>query len=129
MPTRRNPPKLLASAVAYYSSTKDGTYRMVARVFRVGEATVSRTLRRYRETGSVEMPEPVYAPKNKIDLDWLRARIMALTDARLREYAASVAKERGIAVSISCVHNCMEAIGFTHMKKRLSQGKGMPSNC
>ena len=102
MPTPRIPPKLLASAVAYYSSTKDATYRMVARIFGVGEATISRALRRYPETGSVDMPEPAYAPRNNIDLDWLRARVMAYPDALLREHAAAFAEERGIAVSISC---------------------------
>ena len=50
--------------------------------------------------------------RNKIGFDWLRARVMAHTDALLREHAAAFAEERGIAVSISCVHNCMEAIGF-----------------
>ena len=116
MPTRRISPKLFESLVAFYTRTKDATYRMVASIFGVGEATVSRELRRYRETGSVEMPESVYAPRNKIDLDWLRARVMAHPDALLREHAAAFAEERGIVVSTSCVHNGMEAIGFTHKK-------------
>ena len=65
MSTRRILSELLERAVAFYTSTRDATYRMGARIFGVGEATVSRALRRYRETGSEGMPEPVYAQQDR----------------------------------------------------------------
>ena len=54
-----------------------------------------------------------------LDLDWLRARVVAHPDALLREHSAAFAEERGITVSISCVQNGMDAIGFTHKKKEV----------
>ena len=66
-----------------YLSQKSGTYEQTAVLFRIGEATVSRLLRRQRETGDV-----LYKPKGgnnprRVDLAWLREHLQALPDARL----------------------------------------------
>ncbi|MBW2733654.1 MAG: helix-turn-helix domain-containing protein, partial [Deltaproteobacteria bacterium] len=46
--------ELRRSLVEAYNSGLSGTYTETATLFRVGRATVSRLLRRYRETGDVK---------------------------------------------------------------------------
>src|SRR5580704_4252706 len=69
--------------VEAYQSKRSGTYAATAALFGVGEATVSRNLRRYRETGDV-----AYKPKGgnnprRVDLEWLRGHLAREPDARL----------------------------------------------
>jgi transposase len=118
MPTPLISRDLRNRIVAHYEKTLEATYKSTAERFTVGEATVNRILRVHRETGDV-MPAPrPKKPKNKVDLEWLRAHAAAHPDARLKDRAEAFATERGITVSISSVYYAMVAIGFTHKKKR-----------
>lgn len=64
------------------------------------------------------MPAPrPKKPKNKVDLEWLRARVLAHPDARLKDHAEAFAKERGVSVSLAAVYYAMVALGFTHKKR------------
>src|ERR1700691_4643746 len=89
-------------------------YEKTAEHFSVGRASISRILRVHRETGEV-MPAPKpKKPKNKIDLEWLRAHAEAHPDARLKDRAETFKAERGVSLSVTSVHYAMAAIGFTH---------------
>ena len=68
-----------------YLSGRSGNYVQTAEMFGVGEATVSRLLRRYRETGDVQNKPKGGNNPRKVDLDWLRAHADAFPDATLEE--------------------------------------------
>ena len=118
MPTPWISRDLRERIVAHYDKANDATYKSTAERFSVGEATVNRILRVHRETGDVMPPPRAKKPKNKVDLEWLRAHAQSNPDARLKDRAAAFQTERGIKVSIAAVYYAMVAIGFTHKKKR-----------
>src|SRR5579863_7967416 len=106
--------------VEAYRSKKSGTYAETAALFGVGEATVSRNLRRYRETGDV-----IYKPKGgnnprRVDLEWLRQDLMAHPDARLVDRIEAWKAHSGQGVSIGAMWLAVRACGWTHKKKRWS---------
>ncbi len=108
--------------VRSYREGLSGCYKQTALLFGVGEATVSRLLRRYRETGSV-------APKRrggnypaKIDLDWLRRHTESEPDARLCDRVVALEAENGIHVTTQSMSRAMRKIGWTHKKRRRSRG-------
>jgi transposase len=119
MPTPRISEDLRIRIVEYYSKNPTATYKSTAELFGVGEASVNRFLRVFRETGGVSQPPPSPPPKNKVDLAWLRARVLADPNARLKDHAQAYLEEKGITVSIPCVYNAMVAIGMTHKKKEI----------
>lgn len=55
--------------VQAYRSKQSGTYAAMAALFGVGEATVSRLLRQFRETGDVEYRLKGGNNPRRIDLD------------------------------------------------------------
>lgn len=127
MPTPWLSKDLRKRIVAHYEGTEGATYESTAETFQVGRASVSRILRLYRETGNL-MPAPKpKKPKNKIDLEWLRAHALAHPDARLKDRAADFLAARGVAVSITSVHHGMRAIGFTHKKRPSMRRSVTPS--
>ena len=129
MPTPWISRDLRERIVAHYESSPAATYKSTGERFSVGEATVNRILRVVRETGDV-MPAPrPKKPKNKVDLEWLRAHAEAYPDARLKDRAEAFKAERGVTVSIAGVYYAMVAIGFTHKKKRSSPRSETPSEC
>src|SRR5882757_99910 len=104
--------------VAAYRSKKSGTYAATAALFGVGEATVSRLLRRHRETGDV-----FYKPKGgnnprRVDLEWLRRDLAANPDARLVDRIEAWKAYSGQGVSIGAMWLAVRACGWTHKKKR-----------
>jgi transposase len=106
--------------VAAYRSKKSGTYAATAELFGVGEATVSRLLRRFRETGDVQ-----YKPKGgnnprRVDLDWLREHLAANPDARLVDRIEAWKAHSGKGVSVGAMYLAVRACGWTHKKKRWS---------
>ena len=117
-------PDLRTQIVEHYTNDRTATYRSTAERFRVGEASVSRILRCYRETGQVMPPLPQRESRRKIDLVWLRDRVLANPDARLRDHANAFLHERGISVSVVAVHYAMIAIGFTKKKGNLRERAG-----
>ena len=117
MPTPWISRDLRKRVVEHYKKVPNATYKSTAAHFSVGEASVSRILRVHRETGDVLPAPKPKKPKNKIDLDWLRAHAQAHPDARLKDCAEAFKAERGISVSVSAVYYAMVAIEFTHKKR------------
>lgn len=104
--------------VAAYRSGQSGTYEQTALLFGVGEATVSRVLRRYRETGDVlNKPRGGNNPR-RVDLAWLRRHAEGHPDARLIDRVEAWAESGGVRVHVSTMSLAMRAIGWTHKKKR-----------
>lgn len=106
--------------VAAYRSKKSGTYAATAALFGVGEATVSRLLRRHRETGDV-----LYKPKGgnnprRVDLEWLQQDLAANPDSRLVDRIEAWKARSGQGVSIGAMWLAVRACGWTHKKKRWS---------
>ena len=104
--------------VAAYTSGLSGSYEQTAELFGVGRATVSRLLRRYRETGDVK-PLPIGGNyPRQLDLDWLLDHAQRVPDARLIDRIDAWEAESGRRVSSSTMSKAMRKIGWTH-KKRL----------
>jgi len=102
--------------VEAYGSGLSGTYEATAKLFGVGRASVSRLLRRHRETGEVKA-NPVggnYPPR--IDLDWLRKHAQGHPDARLIDRIEAWEKVSGRRVASSSMSTAMKKIGWTHKK-------------
>ena len=103
--------------VKAYNSGRCKTYEETADLFGVGRATVSRLLRRQRETGDVEaLPVGGNYPR-QIALDWLREHADKEPDARLVDRVDAWEKVSGRRVATSTMSNAMRTIGWTHKKK------------
>lgn len=103
--------------VEAYRSGRSGSYEETAGLFGVGRATVSRLLRRYRETGDVK-PLPIggnYA--RQVDLQWLRKHAEAHPDARLVDRINAWEVVSGRRVASSTMSKAMRTIDWTHKKK------------
>ena len=104
--------------VEAYRSKKSGTYEQTAELFRVGEATVSRLLRRYRETGDVQdKPRGGNNPR-RVDLDWLRKHLESYPDARVVDRIEDWVHQGGDRVGETAMLLAVRACGWTHKKKR-----------
>ena len=106
--------------VEAYRSKKSGTYAATAALFGVGEATVSRNLRRFRETGDVR-----YKPKGgnnprRVDLVWLRQHLKANPDARLIDRIEAWVQQGGKRVGVCTMWVAVRACGWTHKKRQFS---------
>ena len=102
--------------VEAYRSGLSGTYAQTAALFGVGEATVSRLLRRYRETGDVKA-KPVGGNRARVvDLQWLAQHAQRDPDARLCDRIEDWAEHSGRRVASSTMSNAMRALGWTHKK-------------
>jgi len=107
--------------VQAYLSGRSGTYEETARMFGVGYATVSRILRRFRETGDV-LPKPKGGNNpRRVDLDWLRKHAESEPDARIIDRIAAWQHESGESVSVGAMWYALRAIGWSHKKKHRSQ--------
>src|SRR5216683_4506250 len=106
--------------VEAYCSKKSGTYAATAALFGVGQATVSRLLRRFRETGDVQhKPRGGNRPR-EIDLDWLRQHLVANPDGRLVDRIAAWKEQSGKQVSLGTMWLAVRRCGWTHKKKQWS---------
>lgn len=112
--------------VDHYKTESDATYRSTAEHFRVGEATVSRLLRLVREVGDVVAPKVPRARMFKVDLEWLEQNARASPDARLRDRVEDYAAQRGVQVGVTAMWSAMNALGWTHKKRRSSPASGSP---
>jgi transposase len=107
--------------VEAYLSGKSGTYEQTAKLFGVGEATVSRNLRRYRETGDV-----LYKPKGgnnprRVDLAWLLEHLASHPDARLVDRVEAWQQSSGTRVGLTAMWKAVRACGWTHKKRPRSR--------
>jgi transposase len=106
--------------VEAYRSRKTRTYQQTAELFGIGEATVSRLLRRHRETGDV-----LYKPKGgnnprRVELAWLVQNLGAEPDARLVDRVEAWERHSGVRVSVAAMWLAVRACGWTHKKRRWS---------
>ena len=106
--------------VEAYTQGLSGTYTQTAELFGVGPATVSRLLRRYRETGSVEPRRRGGNNPRRVDLDWLREHARAHPEARLIDRVHAWEQESGVRVSRQTMSVSMRAIGWTYKKRHRS---------
>jgi transposase len=104
--------------VAAYTARQSGTYEATAKLFDVGQATVSRLLRRKRETGDVTPKKKGGNNPRRIDLAWLRKHLEAAPDARLVDRVEAWEKESGRRVGINTMWKAVRACGWTHKKRR-----------
>lgn len=111
------PVEVRRRVVAAYRKGLTGTYAETARVFVVGEASVSRWLQRDRLGESLE-PRWGKGPKRRVDLDWLRAHVAGDEDARIIDRIDAWAAKSGLRVSLGAMHSALQAIGVTHKKRR-----------
>lgn len=101
-----------------YEDGRTATYVATAEMFGVGYATVSRLLRRKRETGGV-LPKPRGGNNpRRVDLDWLRGHARENPDARLIDRVAAWNEHSGNPISVSSMSRALRAIGWTHKKRR-----------
>ncbi len=98
----------------------EGTYDELAQRFAVGVASVSRWMRRYRETGSVE-PEPHAGGRVLLidgdDLGYLDTLLKAHPDWTEAELAKQLKTERRIEVSIQTVGRAIRRLGYSSKKR------------
>ena len=107
--------------IAAYQSGMTATYQATAAMFGVGRATVSRLLRRARETGDVlEKPRGGNNPR-AVDDTWLRAHAEAFPDATVAERVEAWALHCGRRVHPESMRGAMHRIGWTHKKRRPSR--------
>src|SRR5947209_11371732 len=104
--------------VAAYEAKRSGTYVQTAELFDVGEATVSRLLRRQRETGDVVPKKRGGNNPRVVDLEWARRHLEAQPDARLVDRIEAWATESGKHVSVAAMWSAVRACGWTHKKRR-----------
>jgi len=103
--------------VKAYLFKRSGTYAETAAFFEVGEATISRLLRRYRETGDVKNKPRGGNNPRRVDLKWLRNHAETQPDARLIDRVDDWEQQSGVRVHVSTMGVAMQAIGWTHKKR------------
>lgn len=98
------------------------TYEETAELLSIGYATVNRTLRLHRETGSVAPRprgggnvSPITGSEEVANL--LRALVIAMPDATASELAAALARGAGVTTSTSSVQRALRRLGFTRKKR------------
>lgn len=104
--------------VSAYRAGLTQSYQATAQMFGIGRATVSRLLRRQRETGDVCVKPRGGNRKRIVDLDWLRGHAQAHPDARLRDRIDAWIADGGQPLGLQAMCNAMAAIGWTHKKRR-----------
>ena len=110
-------------AVAAYESGQTESYEETAEVFGVGRASISRWLRRHRETGDVEYKERGGNNPRRVDLNWLQAHCRANPDARIDDRVKALQEHSGEVVSRGAMWGALHAIGWSFKKKRPSPGR------
>jgi len=99
-----------------YLSDKSGTYEQTAELFCIGEATVSRLLRRKRETGDVQYKPRGGNNPRRVDLAWLRKDLQAHPDARLVDRVEAWEQQRGQRVGVTAMWGAVRACGYTQLR-------------
>lgn len=102
--------------VEAYREGKSGTYAQTARLFAVGEASVSRWLRKDREGESLK-PGWNGGPKRRVDLQWLKQHVEENPDARIVDRIEAWQSRDGRRMSVGAMWNALRAAGFTHKKR------------
>lgn len=112
--------------VEAYKSGLCSSYEEVAEMFGVGRATVSRNLRRERETGDVLYKARV-GRKRRLDRAWLARHAEEFPDATRKERADAWEKESGQRVSLQTFSKALRAIGWSFKKRHQWRASGTPN--
>jgi transposase len=102
------------------------TYLQIAQVLDVGVASVSRTLRRYRETGGVAPKPPGggwRSPLRGKGEELIHRAVKADADVTLAELVAALGAA-GIKTSIPAVGRMMRRLGYTRKKRHSPHPSG-----
>ena len=103
------------------------TYEAIAAVLGVGRATVSRILRRHRETGDVA-PLPRgggnRSPLRGQAAIQLRALVASQVDLTAAELVTELRRQFGIQTSRSSVQRALVRMEYTRKKRPLSRASG-----
>jgi transposase len=117
-------PEKIRIAVVRAVEEKGMTYAEVAEMLGIGEASVSRILRRHRETGSVA-PKPKgggrTSPLRGEVAKQLIAIVRATPDATVDEMTSVLVDKTGVATSTSAVGRALRRLGFTRKKRSSSR--------
>ena len=105
------------------------SYAEIAELLAVGEATVSRVLRRHRETGTVA-PLPRgggnFSPLRGEVLDTLRALVRERPDATIDELTNSLIDRAQVQTSSSSVCRALQRLGYSRKKSPSSRSSATP---
>lgn len=103
------------------------SYDDAAARFRVGRASVSRWVRRHRETGDVQ-PDPMGGPNNvRLDAEGLKvleALVEEQPDRTLAELSEELEKRHGVKVSLPTIGLGLTKLGISRKKKKLTAEEG-----
>ena len=110
--------------VEAYKAGWTDSYEQTAEMFSVGRATVSRLLRRDRETGDVAAKPRGGDLRRAVELEWLKGQAAEQPDARLVDRVDGYQKYCGRRVSVHAMWNALSAIGWTHKKNSVRKGTG-----
>ena len=103
------------------------TYRQTAALLGIGEATVSRTLRLQRETGSITARPRgggVFSPLTGKLESLVHAIVTSMPDATVEELVAAFKKRSGEKTSRSAMHRALDRLGYSRKKSRSSPRSG-----
>lgn len=113
--------------VEYYLANKaSATYATAASIFGVSLASVSRWLRRKRETGGVALKPRGGNNPRRVDLDWLAKHAEAHPDATLKARVEAAVADGGLRVSLTAMSDALHALGWSHKKKRFLRRSAKP---
>ncbi len=107
----------------HYEHIPEATYKSTSEHFDVGEASVSRLVRHFRETGNVAPNPSKPKCRHKIDLDWVYNKVKNGVDKILEEFVSEYELERNIKVSKTGIWKALKSLKMSHKKNSYSQGK------
>lgn len=98
------------------------SYKSIAKQFRVGVATVSRLISRFKSTSNIEPLPHAGGPKRKIPTNTvgdIKDFILEKNDLTLAELCEKYHKKHNIRVAVSCMHNTLIRLGITRKKNTI----------
>ncbi|CAM4346156.1 helix-turn-helix domain-containing protein [Corallococcus exiguus] len=112
-------PEKLRRAIVRDCHDEGLAYAQIAHLLGIGEATVSRVLRLYRETGDV-VPRPKgggnFSPiRGKVTIV-IKRLVTQKPDATVRELMAALTARTGIVTSRPSMQRALHRLGFSHKK-------------
>jgi transposase len=120
-------PEKIRAAVVRAVEHRGMTYAETAEMLGIGEASVSRILRRHRETGSVA-PKPKagghVSPIQGDIAEQLEALVRATPDLTTQEMLEALVERTGVATSLSAIKRALRRLGFSRKKRRSSRPSG-----
>src|SRR6187399_3339810 len=96
------------------------TYAQIASLLGVGEATVSRVLRRHRETGAVAPKARGGGNRSRIRgwvADALATLVREQPDATVEELGLALTQRASVSASRSSVQRALNRLGFSRKKR------------